>query len=565
MSGIETINCDLLVIGSGAGGLSAAVTAAHLGMKVIVLEKEAVYGGTSAWSGGWLWIPRNFLAQEAGIKEDIKDPIEYLKNELGNQFNEEKIQAFLEEGPKMVEFFHNNTDLKFLDGNKMPDFHGKTVKSVTGGRSVYAAPFDGKKLGKELKRLRQPLDVISLWGMGIGSGIDMKHFFNATRSVQSFIYVAKRILRHFLDLIIYRQGTQLYNGNALIAALAKTAFDKHVEILTNVLVKKLNSENGKVDGALIQVNNQTIQINSSRGVVLACGGFPHDNARKSLMFSHAPTGKEHHSAATPSNTGDGIRLGESVGAAFTDHLPSAAGWAPVSLVPQSNGNVARFPHLIERGKPGLIAVNENGQRFTNEANSYYDFMTDLFNTSPKNSTPKSWLICDHSFIKRWGIGAVKPAPIPFNQFIKSGYLIRAHTIGALADACGIDNQQLVATVEKYNHFAALGQDPEFGRGDTPYNRAAGDPENLPNPCVRPIQDGPYYAVRLHPGSLGTFAGLETNAKAQVLDQHHQVIPGLFASGNDMTSIMGGRYPSGGITLGPGMTFGYIAAHTAHQG
>ena len=410
MSSNQNLNCDLLVIGSGAGGLSAAVTAAHLGMKVIVLEKEPVYGGTSAWSGGWLWIPRNFLAQKAGIQEDINDPIEYLKNELGSQFNEEKIRTFLEKGPQMVEFFHTHTELKFLDGNKMPDFHGKTAKAVTGGRSVYAAPFDGKKLGKELKRLRQPLDVVSLWGMGIGSGIDMKNFFNATRSFQSFSYVAKRVLHHFLDLIIYRQGTQLYNGNALIAALAKTAFDRRVQILTNVLVKKLMTENGKVSGAVFQVNDEIIQITSSRGVVLACGGFPHDTVRKSVMFSHAPTGEEHHSAATPSNTGDGIRLGESVGAVFTSNLHSAAGWAPVSLVPKSDGSFSRFPHLIERGKPGLIAVKENGQRFTNEANSYYDFMTDLFNSSPKNSTPKSWLICDHSFIKRWGLGAVKPAP-----------------------------------------------------------------------------------------------------------------------------------------------------------
>lgn len=560
----QKLHCDLLVIGSGASGLATAVTAAHLGMKVIVLEKESVFGGTSAWSGGWLWVPRNPLAVEAGIVEDISAPTEYLKHELGPYFNEEKVRAFLENAPVMVEFFRSKTSLQFIDGNKIPDFHGKTTGAALGGRSVCAAPFDGRKLGKELKRLRQPLDVISLWGMGIASGNDIKQFFNSTRSISSFLYVTRRVLRHFKDLMIHGQGTQLVNGNALVAGLAQSAFDKDVSIITNASVKQLNQEGLSITGATVEINGALQQIHASKGVVLACGGFPHDDHRKSIMFAHAPTGKEHVSAAPKSNTGDGIRLGESVGALFTKTLPSPAGWAPVSLVPKKNGAFAHFPHLIERGKPGIIAVNEQGKRFANEANSYNDFMGDLLKTAPHGVTPYAWLICDHRFIRRWGLGAVKPAPMPLCGHLQSGYLVKGKTIAELALAIGINEQALIETVSTYNQFAERGEDPEFGRGDTPYNRVAGDADHTPNPCVAPIKDGPYYAVKIHPGSLGTFAGLETNAKAQVLDQHQQVIPGLFAVGNDMTSVMAGHYPSGGITLGPGMTFAYIAAHSANN-
>lgn len=559
-----TLQCDLLVIGSGASGLATAVTAAHLGMKVIVLEKASVFGGTSAWSGGWLWVPRNPLAVEAGIVEDIDTPTKYLKHELGTYYNAEKVQAFLENAPAMIDFFRRKTSLQFIDGNKVPDFHGKSPAAVLGGRSVCAAPFDGRKLGKELKRLRQPLDVISLWGMGIASGNDIKQFFNSTRSVSSFFYVTRRVLRHFKDLIIHGQGTQLVNGNALVAGLAHSALDKDVSIITNASVQELIKQGSSIIGATVKINGMLQQVQTTKGVVLACGGFPHDDLRKSEMFAHAPTGKEHVSAAPKTNTGDGIRLGESVGGLFTKTLPSPAGWAPVSLVPKKNGEFAHFPHLIERGKPGIIAVNEQGKRFSNEANSYNDFMGDLLKTATPGITPYAWLICDHRFIRRWGLGAVKPSPMPLQSHLKSGYLRKAKTIGELARTIGINQLALEKTISTYNQFAQHGEDPEFGRGDTPYNRAAGDADHTPNPCVAPIKDGPYYAVKIHPGSLGTFAGLETNAKAQVLDQQGQAIPGLFAVGNDMTSVMAGHYPSGGITLGPGMTFAYIAAHSANN-
>jgi succinate dehydrogenase/fumarate reductase flavoprotein subunit len=224
--------------------------------------------------------------------------------------------------------------------------------------------------------------------------------------------------------------------------------------------------------------------------------------------------------------------------------------------------MGHFPHLVERGKPGVVAVTRRGQRFVNEADSYYDFMAGLFAAVPAGEAVEAWLVCDHRFIRHYGLGHAKPAPMPLGPSMRSGYLKRGPSIEALALACGIDAGALRVTIDQYNRHAREGRDPLFGRGDTPYNRVQGDAAHGPNPCVAPIEHGPYYAVRIVPGSLGTFAGLRTDASARVLDAQGAPLAGLYACGNDMNSVMGGRYPSGGITLGPAMTFGYIAAHHA---
>ena len=273
------------------------------------------------------------------------------------------------------------------------------------------------------------------------------------------------------------------------------------------------------------------------------------------------------SAAPASSAGDGLRLGESAGGVVSTDLSQAAALAPVSLVPRSDGHFVHFPHLLERGKPGLIAVTVAGKRFTNEANSYHDFMQGLLAATPTGAAVQAWLVCNHAFIRRYGLGAAKPAPMPLSNLLASGYLKRGATLAALAQACGIDAAALCQTVERYNAQAREGKDEDFGKGETAYNRMQGDAgfaqtQGLTNPCMAPLGGGPYYAVRLVPGSLGTFAGLNVNADAQVLNAQGQAIPGLYAGGNDMRSMMGGHYPSGGITLGPAMTFGFLAAEHA---
>jgi len=299
--------------------------------------------------------------------------------------------------------------------------------------------------------------------------------------------------------------------------------------------------------------------------VLACGGFPHDARRKRQLLPHAPTGQEHWSAGNRSNTGDGLRLGESAGGQVARDLVQAAALAPVSLVPRDDCSVAHFPHLIERAKPGLIAVTAQGLRFGNEADSYHDVMQALLAATPAGQAPEAWLLCDHAFIRRYGLGAVKPAPMPLTPWLGKGYLKRGDTLAELAHACGIDAGRLLATVQRYNAMCADGKDLDFAKGETPYNRIQGDAlkasaRGLPNPCMGPLERGPFYAVKVVMGSLGTFAGLRVNTQAQVLDARQQPIAGLYAGGNDMNSMMGGHYPAGGITLGPAMVFGFLAAH-----
>ncbi|MGE8392193.1 MAG: FAD-dependent oxidoreductase [Pseudomonas sp.] len=552
------VECDVLVIGSGAAGLAAAVTAAWHGQKVIVVEKDPVFGGATAWSGGWMWVPCNPLAQRAGIIEQRSQPRTYLEHELGERFDGPMIDAFLDAAPNMVSFFERHTALQFADGNGIADIHGNTPGAGTGGRSVIAAPYDGRQLGKKLlKRLRKTMRETSFMGMPIMAGKDLGAFLSLTRSWRSLLHVSKRLSRHLLDLATRGRALQLVNGVALVARLAKSAEDLGVLLWESAAARQLLREHGRVSGALIETARGPIHINARKAVVLAAGGFANDIERRKALFPRTRTGHEHLALPPLGANGDGLRLGESVGGQVVDDLHSPVAWAPVSRVPYKDGSSGHFPHIIERAKPGIIGVLADGKRFVNEADGYYDYVSAMVAKAPGDKV-ESWLICSHAFQRRYGLGISRPFPLPLQPLIKSGYLKTGDSIEALARACGIDPQGLVATVAEYNRHARNGEDPHFGRGSTPYNRKQGDALHGPNPCVAPIENGPFYAVKVEPGCFGTFAGLRTNTHAQVLDEKREVIAGLYAVGTDMASIMGGHYPAGGINLGPAATFGYIA-------
>jgi len=561
----QQVDCDVLIIGSGAAGLSAAVTAAWHGQKVIVVEKAPVFGGATAWSGGWMWLPRNPLARRAGIVEDIEQPRSYLKHELGERYDGPRIDAFLEACPHMVAFFERHTALQFVDGNAIPDIHGDVPGAATQGHQVIAAPYDGRELGPLLQRLRKTLRETSFMGMPIMAGSDLGAFLSMTRSLRSALHVAKRFSRHLWHLLRYGRAMHLVNGVALVARLAKSADDLGVRLWESVQVQQLLQENGRVVGALVRTVEGEVPI-CAKAVVLATGGFPHDLSRRQQLF---PRSNDHEHLALPpqSCSGDGLRLGESVGGQVDTDLQSPVAWAPVSKVPYRDGSYGHFPHIIDRAKPGVIGVLANGKRFVNEAGGYYDFVAAMVEAVPEGQEVASWLICDHPFQRRYGLGFSRPTPVPLWPLLRSGYLKRGASIEQLATACGIDSQTLAATVSDYNQQARSGADPTFGRGSTPYNRKQGDalyPGS--NPCVAPIEQGPFYAVKVQPGCFGTFAGLKTDGHARVLGDDGQAIAGLYAAGSDMASIMGGHYPSGGINLGPAMTFGYIAArHIAGAG
>ena len=275
-----------------------------------------------------------------------------------------------------------------------------------------------------------------------------------------------------------------------------------------------------------------------------------------------PAEAPHWTVATPSATGDGVRLGETAGGRVDDTLAAPAAWCPVSLVPYADGSTGRFPHIIERGKPGIIGVLADGRRFCNEGNGYHDYVAAMLRAVPAGKEVASWLVCTRAFQRRYGLGIARPAPLPVRAHIRSGYIKTGRTIAALARNCGIDADGLERTIAEYNVHARTGEDPAFNRGSTVYNRYQGDARAQPNPCVAPIEQGPFYAVKVVPGSFGTFAGLRTDAHARVLDARDMPVRGLYAAGTDMASVMGGHYPAGGINLGPAMTFGYIAGRHA---
>jgi succinate dehydrogenase/fumarate reductase flavoprotein subunit len=554
----RNFECDVLVIGTGASGMAAAVTAASQGLKVLVVEKETRYGGTTARSGGWLWIPGTRLATEQGITEPAGAARTYLQHEATTHFDAARVDAFLANGPKAIDYFTRNTCVQFDMPPVFPDYHAEAPGGQQGGRSMVARPFDGRQLGERIQDLAPPLPELTVFGMMLGSGKEIKHFMRAFKSVESFAYVTKRLTRHFLQVLRYGRGMTLTNGNALAGSLAKAAMDLDIPVWLSSPVTKLVVESDGVTGAIVQHEGKRIRVNAKRGVVLACGGFPFDVERRKQLFPHAPTGKEHFSPAPEANTGDGLRLAEAVGGRVDGTIPHAAAWVPTSVTTRPDGSKGVMPHFIDRAKPGVIAVTPKGKRFTNEGDSYHDFVQAMVAANKGEPEVSAWLLCDHRVLRNYGLGCVAPFPLPFGRHLKSGYLKRGATIGELAKNLGIAPAVLQATVDEFNRGAANGEDPAFGKGSKAYNRYQGDELITPNPCVAPLAEGPFYAIKLVVGDLGTFAGLVTDEKTRVLDAARKPIKGLYAVGNDAASVMGGNYPGAGITLGPALTFGYVA-------
>lgn len=552
------IDVDVLVVGTGASGMSAAVTAAAQGLKVLVVEKEPKFGGTTARSGGWLWIPGTRLATEQGIHEPAGAAKTYLKHETTTHFDEKRVDAFLENGPKAIDFFTKKTCVQFDMPPVFPDYHAEVPGGQPGGRSMVTRPFDGRALGERIKHLAPPLPELTVFGMMLGSGPEIRHFMRAFKSLTSFLYVTKRLSRHFLDVLTHGRGMTLTNGNALAGRLAKAAMDLDIPMWLSSPVKSLITEYDGVSGALVEHEGNTVKITAKYGVVLACGGFPHDIERRKQLFPHAPTGKEHFSPSPAANTGDGLRMAEVVGGRVDATIPHAAAWVPASVTMRRDGCKGVMPHFIDRAKPGVIAVTPNGRRFTNEGNSYHDFVQAMVKACKNEPEVTAWLLCDHKALRSYGLGCVAPAPLPIGRHIRSGYLKRGRTVADLARLIGVDPATLEATVSEFNASARSGQDPMFGKGSLAYNRYQGDALLSPNPCVAPLEHGPFYAIKLVIGDIGTFAGLITDENTQVLNAAGKPIKGLFAVGNDAASVMGGNYPGAGITLGPALTFGYVA-------
>ncbi|UUT36562.1 FAD-binding protein [Microbacterium elymi] len=344
----------------------------------------------------------------------------------------------------------------------------------------------------------------------------------------------------------------------------QAAEDAGVRILVSSPARRLLTDpGGRVTGVVARTPNGPRAFTARRGVVLAAGGFPNDIERRSARFPRTPTGAEHWTLAPATTDGTGISLGESVGGVLTQGA-SAGAWCPVSLVPYRSGRVGVFPHIMDRAKPGSIGVVSTGRRFVNEANGYFDYVSAMFTAAPEGEPVQSWQIADSRFVRRFPLGMAKPRPVPLFPYLRGGYLVRARSLGELARKCGIDPDGLVETVARFNADARRGVDQDFARGSTPFNRYGGDATHTPNPSLAPIDRPPYYAVRVRPGSFGTFAGLAADERARVLDAAGRPIPGLYAAGADQANVMGGHYPAGGVNIGPALTFGFAIGRELAQ-
>jgi succinate dehydrogenase/fumarate reductase flavoprotein subunit len=551
--------CDVLVAGSGAGGFAAALTAKLQGLDVIMVEKEPLFGGTTAYSAGVIWIPANSHQQAAGISDCREDALTYLTHHVGNRLDRAKAEAFLDNGPAMLDLFEREGLVSYSPALTWADYHPDEPGASQGGRALCPDDFDGRRLDSWFDKLRPPIKTMTaVGGMMVGRN-DLPHVFQMTRSVSSALYVGRMLVRHARDRLGHSRGTRLVNGNALIASLSVNAFRRGIPLWLSSPIVELVREGGHVTGAIVEREGERLQIKTRRGVVLACGGFPANDELKRRLYQHRAAGKSHVSLPPPGNTGDGLRLAQSVGGTFHEDLHHPAAWTPASLVPQPDGSVIPFPHFFERGKPGYISVDRRGRRFVNEAKSYHVFVPAMIEACRGDQDVEAWIICDHRAIRRFGLGALGPAPMRVQPFLRSGYIKRSDTIVGLAEASGIDAAGLQRTISQFNGPAQLGEDPEFHRGSDAYQRFNGASGHKPNPCVAPLDQPPFYAVRVIPSELGTYAGISTNANAQVIDGDGQPIAGLYAVGNDAASVMGGTYPGAGTTIGPAMTFGYIAA------
>ncbi len=556
----KNIAYDLVVIGSGAAGLTTAIVAKKRGLNVVVLEKEPVFGGTTALSGGVLWIPMGPHGRQQNPADTREAVRTYMMQETGSFYDEAAVTAFMDNGPKMVDFFERETAMKFVP-TLYPDYHPDVPGGAAIGRSILAAPYDIRGLGKDMARLKPPLKTITFIGMMFNSSnADLKHFFQVTQSLTSFIYVAKRLVTHLKELALYGRGIQVTSGNALAARLAKSALDLGIPILTRSPAQEIVMENGKAVGVRVTGEGGDYRISAQHGVVLACGGFPHDVKRIAQAYPHVARGGEHLSPTPTANTGDGTRMAEAAGGVADIRFKDSAAWMPVSRVPYANGEFGVFPHLLDRYKPGVIGVLKSGQRFTNESNSYHDVGAAMIRACEGQTETAMWLVCDKTTIAKYGLGYAKPAPMPLGGLIRKGYLIEGKTLEELAHKAGIAPAALAKTVADYNVGAAQGEDPAFGRGRTAFNRYLADPANQPNPCVAPLLKAPFYALKLVMGDLGTFDGIQTSVVGEVLKRDGSVIENLYAVGNDRASIMGGNYPGAGITHGPNMAFGFVTAN-----
>ena len=546
---------DAIVVGSGAAGLAAACVAAAEGMKTLLLEKSPLVGGTTAVSGGMVWIPANRKMAAAGIADSIDAARGYLERCAPPARDTAAREAFLTRGAEAIEYLEVRTSLRLRPVVNYPDYYPELPGATLGGRVLEPEDFDAALLGRDFALMRWPLAEFMLFGGMMVARPDLPHFRAMLSSPRSAARVARLVAQYAWQRLFAARGTRLVLGNALVGWLLKSALDLKVTLRLNTRAVSVVMRDGRAAGVEVESNGQRETLAARAGVVLAGGGFSHDPELRARLL---PAAISKLSPVCPADSGDGIRLGLGAGGRMCETNSHNAYWSPVSHFRRAGGGEGVFPHTVaDRGKPGIIAVTRDGARFTSEAVSYHEFVLAMLRAG--EAANPAVLLCDRRSLWQYGLGAVRPFALTLDSHLRNGYLFRAHTLRELAGRLEIDADGLERTVAAYNADARRGVDSAFGLGGNAYQRFLGDARNAPNPCMRPIESAPYFAIRIYPSDLGTSAGLLTDGAARVLGADGRPLPGLYACGNDMNSIMDGAYPGPGITLGPALVFGYLAA------
>jgi len=562
MAAGESETFDIVVVGAGAAGLTAACVAAADGQRVLLVEHSPFIGGTTAISGGMVWIPGNHHMAEAGQPESLDAARQYLAATVPHDDDAAPLEAFITRGDEALRHLEARTALRMRPVLRYPDYYPDRPGATPGGRVLEPMPFDGRTLGPWFARLRPPLPEFTLFGGMMIHRSDIPHLRRAAHSPGSAWRVARLLARHAFERLRAPRGTTLHLGNALVGWLLRSALELGVELRTGTSVSRLRCDAGRVAGIEVEQAGVRHAIAVRRAVILATGGLSSDAA---LRARHLPGESGTLTATVPSGAAQGgAALALAVGAQLSRSGTRQALWVPASTFTRRDGSRGVFPHTVtDRGKPGLIAVDRQGRRFVNEALSYHEFVLGQLRAGPR--AMPAYLVCDRHFLWRYGLGCIRPFTRSVAAEVASGYLRQAPTLAGLAASLGLPPADFEATVARFNVDARRGIDAEFGRGGDLYQRHLGDADQAPNPCVAPIEAPPFYAVAVMPADLGMAAGLVTDADARVLDAAGCPIGGLYACGNDMQSVMNGAYPGPGITLGPALVFGYVAArHAARE-